>query len=247
MQYVQPYLLCSFKEATANAPHARGTAKEIGRVWTRGIVWAWPRSADKESYLCQLCRTSHHPCLIIIPGFSQELSCWVSSGFSFREAPGLPAERAGEESYSSSSSPPDRWLLLSRYLAGVCGHLRGAETILLLVLAERYVTTGCLLGQEFSLFFFLKNIKRKFKISICSGLFVSHYRNSLFHRISKGSVCLDEKVKLLAFAAFIADYLGNLGVEFSTQQDRDLRALCWGTALCSVGCYSSFLLSTLCV
>lgn len=78
---------------------------------------------------------SHLPCLILIPGFSQELSCWVIRGFSFREAPQLPAERTREESYLLFLLLPAWQMVYVEQMAGVCGHLRGAETILLLVLA----------------------------------------------------------------------------------------------------------------
>lgn len=38
VQYARPYLLCSFKEATANASHARGSGKGDTAALNKAII-----------------------------------------------------------------------------------------------------------------------------------------------------------------------------------------------------------------
>lgn len=119
MQYVQPYVLCSFEEATANASHARGSSEGEEAALQEATVQAWPRGPDKRQPPGPALQDRQPPTAEVpFQGSVREL-CRASGG---SQLPGGSLAAGSSFGESPSASPPQsgRWLVraLSTFLRG---------------------------------------------------------------------------------------------------------------------------------
>lgn len=128
VQYAQPYLHYSYKEATTNASHARGSHREDTAAWKRQYFRLGYKVQIKDNLTtCASAKGLLQPptAEYLIPGFSLGAPLLGLQGLlSFREAPRLLGGTVGEDSCCSSSSPAWQRVYAGRrgvWTPGPCG------------------------------------------------------------------------------------------------------------------------------